>query len=148
MTNAPFYAVYNVGSYTFAPYKVIWAEQSGTFEAAVAAAGEVPLLGQRPYIPDHKIFFVEFQEAEPAYFLCGLLTSSLVKEFVDSHNISIQVGDIFKHMSLPFFDRTQQAHRRLAQLVEQAHQEHDAPARAALVDELRFEAERIIEASG
>ena len=147
MPNAPFYAVYNVGSYTFAPYKVIWAEQSGTFEAAVATAGEVPLLGQRPYIPDHKIFFVEFQEAAPAYFLCGLLASSLVKEFVESHNISIQVGDIFKHMSVPSFDRTQQAHRRLAQLVERAHQEHDTTKRVERVGALRVEAERIIAAS-
>ena len=146
MTNAPFYAVYNVGSYTFAPYKVVWAEQSGAFEAAVAVADEVPLMGQRPYVPDHKIFFVEFQKAAPAYFLCGLLASSLVKEFVESHNISIQVGDIFKHMNLPSFDRTQQAHRRLAQLVERAHQEHDTTARAALVNELRLEAERIIDA--
>ena len=147
MTNAPFYAVYNVGSYTFAPYKVIWAEQSRTFEAAVAAAGEVPLLGQRPYVPDHKIFFVEFQEAEPAYFLCGLLVSSLVKEFVESHNISIQVGDIFKHMSVPSFDYTEHAHRRLAQLVERAHQEHDAPARAALVGKIRVEADKVIKPS-
>ena len=147
MANAPFYAVYNVGSYTFAPYKVIWAEQSSAFKAAVAAAGEVPLLDQRPYVPDHKIFFVEFQAALPAYFLCGLLSSSLVKEFVESHNISIQVGDIFKHMSLPSFDPTQQAHRRLAQLVKRAHQEHDTTARVALVGELRVEAERIIETS-
>ena len=147
MTNAPFYAVYNVGSYTFAPYKVIWAEQSGTFEAAVAAAGEVPLLGPRPYVPDHKIFFVEFQEAEPAHYLCGLLVSSLVKEFVESHNISIQVGDIFKHMSLPSFDRTKHAHKRLAQLVERAHQEHDATVRAALVGKIRVEADTIIEPS-
>ena len=147
MTNAPFYAVYNVGSYTFAPYKVIWAEQSGTFEAAVAGAAAVPLLDQRPYVPDHKIFFVEFQEARPAYFLCGLLASFLVKEFIESHTISIQVGNIFKHVTLPSFDRTQQAHKRLAQLVERAHHQHDATARAALVDKLRFEAERIIEAS-
>lgn len=146
MPNAPFYAVYNVGSYTFAPYKVIWAEQSGNFEAAVAAGGEVPLLGQRPYVPDHKIFFVEFQEAVPAYFLCGLLACSLVKEFVESHNISIQVGDIFKHMSLPSFDRTQRSHVRLAELVEQAHKEHDVTERTALVDKLRFEAEQIIKA--
>ena len=69
MPKAPFYAVYNVGSYTFAPYKVIWAEQSGAFRAAVAVAGEVPLLGERPYVPDHKVFFVEFQEAASAYFL-------------------------------------------------------------------------------
>ena len=138
MTNAPFYVVYNVGSYTFAPYKVIWAEQSGTFEAAVAAAGEVPLFGQRPYVSDHKIFFVEFQKADPAHYLCGLLASSLVKEFVESHNISIQVGNIFKHMSLPSFDRTKHSHKRLAQLVERAHQEHDATVRAALVGMLVF----------
>ena len=131
----------------FAPYKIIWAEQSWAFEAAVAAAGEVPLLGQRPYVPDHKIFFVEFWEAAPAYFLCGLLASSLVKEYVESHNISIQVGDIFKHMSLPSFDRTERSHIRLARLVEHAHQEHNPTARAALVDKLRLEAERIIEAS-
>ena len=144
MRNAPFYVIYNVGAYTFAPYKVIWAEQSGVFEAAVAGAGEVPLLGERPYVPDHKIFFVEFQEAAAAYFLCGLLASSLVREFVESHNISIQVGDIFKHMKLPGFDRTQQGHRRLARVVERAHREDGASARGALVDEVRWEAERIV----
>ncbi len=112
----------------------------------MAATREVPIWGHRPYVPDHKIFFVEFQEAPLAYFLCGLLSSSLVKEFVESHNISIQVGDIFKHMSLPSFDSTQEAHRKLARLAERAHQEHDATVRVALVGELRVEAERIIEA--
>ena len=144
MPDAPFYAIYNVGLYTFAPYKVIWAEQSRNFKAAVATGGEVPLLGQRPYVPDHKIFFVEFQEAAPAYFLCGLLASSIVKEFIESHNISIQVGDIFKHMTLPSFDCKQGAHTRLAALVEQAHKENDATERAALIGTLRCQAEQII----
>lgn len=146
MPNAPFYAIYNVGSYTFAPYKVIWAEQSGTFEAAVATTGEVPVMGQREYVPDHKIFFVDFQEAEPAYFLCGLLASPIVQEFVESHNISIQVGDIFKHMSVPSFDCARADHRRLAWLVQLAHEEHDASKRAALVASLKLEAEQIIDA--
>ena len=146
MPNAPFYAVYNVGYYTFAPYKVIWAEQSSNFKAAVAVRGEVPLLGQRPYVPDHKIFFVEFQESEPAYFLCGLLACPLVKEFVESHNISIQVGDIFKHMSLPCFNPAQRSNVQLAKLVEQAHNEHDSTKRAALIDKVRIKAEQIIEA--
>lgn len=147
MPHAPYYAVYNVGSYTFAPYKVIWAEQSKVFESAVAAANEVPLLGSRPYVPDHKIYFVEFQEAMPAYFLCGLLSSYLVKEFVESHNISIQVGDIFKHMNLPIYDQTQEAHTKLAQLVECAHQQDETTLRGALVDKVRNEAEHIIKAS-
>ncbi len=144
MPNAPFYAIYNVGVYTFAPYKVIWAEQSGRFEAAVAHRGEVPVLGRRPYIPDHKIFFVDFEEADPAYYLCGLLASSLVREFVESHNVSIQVGNIFKHMRLPAFDGSEVAHRRLAELVERAHTEDEASSRAVLVGKARCEADGII----
>lgn len=144
MVNAPYYAVYNVGTYTFAPFKVVWAEQSGNFCAAVASNGNVPLVGQRPYIPDHKIFFVDFQEEEGAYFLCGLLTSSLVKEFVESHNISIQVGDIFKHMNLPEFDGGQTSHKRIAKLTKAAHGEHDAAARAVIVAKVGATADEIL----
>ena len=144
MPNAPYYAVYNVGSYTFAPFKVVWAEQSGSFSAAVATSVEVPLVGLRPYVPDHKIFFVEFQNEEPAYFLCGLLTSALVKEFVESHNISIQVGDIFKHMSLPEFDARSQDHRTLAKLVKKAHGEDADGIRASTVGKVRSLADQIL----
>lgn len=144
MKNAPYYAVYNVGEYTFAPYKVIWAEQSSQFCAAVAAQAQVPLLGMRPYVPDHKIFFVDFQEELPAYYLCGLLNSSLVKEFVESHNISIQVGDIFKHMSLPPFNRQEETHRQLASLVRRAHSQSDSGKRAEIVLQVRSLADRIL----
>ena len=146
MVNGPYYAVYNAGAYTFAPFKVVWAEQSGSFCAAVAGSVNVPLVGYRPYVPDHKIFFVDFQEEEGAYFLCGLLTSSLVKEFVESHNISIQVGDIFKHMNLPKFDGKQASHKRLAKLTKAAHGEHNAAARAVIVGKVGGEADAILEA--
>ena len=146
MVNAPYYAVYNVGEYTFAPFKVIWAEQSGSFCAAVATSVKVPLLGKRPYVPDHKISFVDFEEEDEAYFLCGLLTSSLVKKFVESHNISIQVGDIFKHMNLPAFDAKKAVHKRLAELAKEAHTEHDVVARALIVGKIRGKADQILEA--
>lgn len=117
----PAYGVYNVGDYTFSPYKVVWAEQSSKFKAAVVTDHEVPLMGRRPYVPDHKIFFVNFEIAEPAYYLCGLLNSKLIKEFVESHNISIQVGNIFKHMNLPPFDDENETHLKLVDLVRKAH---------------------------
>ena len=145
MVNAPYYAVYNVGAYTFAPFKVIWAEQSGNFRAAVASSAQVPLVGKRPYVPDHKIFFVDFKEEEGAYFLCGLLTSSLVKEFVESHNISIQVGDIFKHMNLPAFDAKKTAHKKLSELAKAAHAENNSSARAILVKKVAENADQILE---
>jgi len=144
MPNTPYYAVYNVGKYTFSPYKVIWAEQSGNFSAAVATNADVPLVGTRPYAPDHKIFFVDFDDEAAAYFLCGLLNSSIVKEFVESHNISIQVGDIFKHMSLPVFSPKQTQHARLATLTKAAHAQHDKTARGEAVARVRVEADKIL----
>jgi hypothetical protein len=136
MKNAPFYAVYNVGEYTFAPWKVIWGEQKD-FCAAVVGSEDVPLIGARPFVPDHKIFFVDFDKLEPAYYLCGMLNSSIAKEFVDSHNISIQIGDIFKHMKIPAYSGKNKSHARLVSLVKAAHQEADEVARDALISEIR-----------
>lgn len=121
LKDKPYYGVYNVGEYTFAPFKVVWAEQSSKFVSAVVTEKDVPLVGSRPYIPDHKVFFVDFEVAEPAYYLCGLLNSKLVREFVESHNIAIQVGNIFKHMNLPFFDPDNEQHVALANFVQEAH---------------------------
>lgn len=138
MKNAPFYAIYNVGDYTFAPWKVAWAEQPGNkgFPAAVISSGEVPLMGQRVIVPDHKIFFADFNEPDPAYYLCGLLNSSLVRRFIQSHTISIQVGNIFKHMSLPEFDPANQDHLALVELVRTAHAESNPVQRNALLEQI------------
>ena len=142
--NAPDYAVYNVGNFTFSPWKVIWAEMAGRFEAAVAGSAWVPFQGSRPYVPDHKLFFVAFDNKVTAHYLCGILNSSAVVEFVDSHNVAIQVGDIFKHMRVPKFDSASPAHLRLAELVELAHGEHDAERRAPIVTLAREVADSIL----
>ena len=147
MSTAPFFAVYNVGPYTFAPYKVVWAEQSGVFKAAVATQKQTPA-GRRPYVPDHKVFFVPFQQAGPAYFLCGLLTTNLVTEFIESHTIAIQVGNIFKHMHLPSFDPEQTAHTELAAVVRQAHRTPDEQERGQLLDRIKVTGEEILLAQG
>src|SRR5690606_9632663 len=59
-SSAPYYSIYNVGGYSFAPYKVIWAELSTTFETMVVTTGRVPLAGKRPFVPDHKVYFADF----------------------------------------------------------------------------------------
>ncbi|KQN57421.1 Eco57I restriction-modification methylase domain-containing protein [Pseudomonas sp. Leaf58] len=144
MPGAPYYAVYNVGEFTFKPWKVIWAEMSGQFSAAVAGKAEVPFKGERPYVPDHKVYFVAFDDKQEAHFLCGLLNSQVVKEYVESHNISIQVGNIFKHMELPRFNKASTDHVELALLVEQAHREHDHAARQILVQRIAGHADTVL----
>jgi hypothetical protein len=144
MQNAPYYAVYNVGDFTFKPWKVIWAEMSGSFVAAVAGSGRVPGIGIRPFVPDHKVYFVAFDDESQAYFLCGILNASIVREFVESHNIAIQVGDIFKHMKLPDFDPSSESHKELAEAVKKAHAEANASKRAVLVADVRKRAETLL----
>ncbi len=135
MPNAPYYAIYNVGDYTFAPWKVIWAEQKD-FCAAVVSDAEVPLAGRRVIVPDHKLFFVDFAHPQPAYFLCGLLNTVKVRIFIESHVVKTQVGNIFKHLQLPKYDPENPAHVQLAGLVERAHSEPDAAIRGILLEQI------------
>lgn len=141
---APYYSIYNVGAYTFAPYKVVWAEQSSTFEAAVVANADVPLAGNRPFVPDHKIYFADFQDAETAYFVCALLNSILVREYIESHTIQIQVSNIFKHVSIPKFNPKDAMHAAAVKTCKNAHQAKSSVARETLLKELSVLTEKIL----
>lgn len=143
-TGAPNYAIYNVGDFTFKPWKVIWAEMSGSFSAAVAGSANVPIMGSRPYVPDHKIFFVAMDHEAEAYYLCGILNSRTVAEYVESHNVAIQIGDIFKHMRLPQYQSTDSLHSKLVALVKKAHAENDDALRFPIVFQVRELADRIM----
>lgn len=143
-----YYMIYNVGDYTFSPYKVIWAEQSSKFEAAVISSKEMPLRGTQPYVPDHKIFFVDCDNKNTAFYLCGLLSAPLVKEYIESHTISIQVGNVFKHLKLPLFEKNNKQHRSLADAVEKAHGEEDAQAREKIVKKVERIATQVLNSSG
>ncbi|SMG41165.1 Eco57I restriction-modification methylase domain-containing protein [Dethiosulfovibrio salsuginis] len=144
MKDAPYQAVYNVGDYTFKPWKVLWPEMSSGFYAAVAGSYDMPLNGERVFIPDHKIYFASFDDKESAYYLCGLLNAKTVREWLDSHNVSIQVANIFKHLSLPKFDSRETDHLELSCLVEKAHGVHDREARYKVLDEAFVVAEKIL----
>jgi len=146
MKGAPFFSVYNVGDYTFSPFKVVWAEMTGNFAAAVVTSGRVPGVGPRVYVPDHKLYFADFSTPEPAYYLCGLLHSEIVKEMIEAHNVATNMGDIFKHINLPRFDTGNPEHIALSERVKAAHDQHDAALRAEIVAEIRKESDRLMAA--
>lgn len=144
MPNAPYFAIYNVGSYTFAPWKVIWPEMSSRFYAAVAGSASIPTGVEKPYIPDHKIYFAAFDEPGPAYYLCSLLNAPTVKEWIESHNVSIQVGDVFKHMNLPEYNGSNPRHLQVAKLSKAAHDANTAADRASAISAMEPLTEAIL----
>lgn len=119
---APFYAIYNVGSYTFAPFKVVWAEIASSIYAAVISEAALPFgLGTKPIVPDHKVYFAATDNEDKAHFLCALLNSEPIRVFVNSFTVKIQVGTIFRSLRLPPFDPTNTHHNNLVALSRQAH---------------------------
>ncbi|MEM4832065.1 MAG: N-6 DNA methylase, partial [Sulfolobales archaeon] len=80
----PFYAVYDIGSYTFAPYKVVWKNIAGAitgkaeFSCAVISSVEDKYLGIKPIIPNVKLMLIPLNSEEEAYYLSGVLNSLII----------------------------------------------------------------------
>lgn len=146
MSKAPFYSVYNVGEYTFSPWKVIWPEQPGSngFPVAVVNMRNINGLGDKIIVPDHKIYFAEFDEPTLAYYLCGILSCSYVQKFVKSFHIMLQVGDIFKFMRLPEFNSSDTRHIQLVSLVQEAHVEKNHERRSYILHQISMIGNEII----
>ena len=146
MPNAPFYAVYNVGQYTFEPWKVIWAEQPGKDKFPVSVIHTQRFLGRedKVVIPDHKVYFASFSDSEHAYYLCGLLLNSTVVTYLNSFQIKVQVGDIFKHLKLPEMNSTNEMHQELISLTRMAHKEEDIFRKETLLNKISSLAGKII----
>ncbi|MDW8309171.1 MAG: N-6 DNA methylase, partial [Verrucomicrobiales bacterium] len=70
-STAPFYSIYNVGPYTFAPYKVVWREQAAFLTAAVSVSPR----GQPAVIPDHKLSLCVGSSEDEVHYICALLNS-------------------------------------------------------------------------
>ncbi len=101
---APFYSIYNVGPYTFAPFKVVWKEQSSEFECAV-----VSLLNKKIVIPDHKLTLVALENEIEAHYLCSLLNSSVSRFIVQAYTISTQQSThILGNIKIPKYDAKNQ----------------------------------------
>ena len=112
----PFYSSYNVGSYTYSPFKVVWKEICPEIESAVIAEdGET-------IIPDHKLVLVAFSTEEPAYFLCGILNSAPIGLFVRSYAVQTSIsGHVFDYVRVPAYAEKHPLHRKIVQLSKKCH---------------------------
>jgi len=114
----PFYFYGAVGTYTFAPWKVVWREQASTMTASVVSPKD-----GKPVVPDHKLMLVDCSSKDEAHFVCACLNSSLSQMVVVSYAVEIQMDPhILEHIRIPRFDPKNPVHRRLAELSMQAHE--------------------------
>ncbi len=106
----PYYSCWNVGEYTFAPYKVCWAEISGSFKVCVLSSIDGKIV-----IPDHKIYFIPLASEEEAMYLCAYLNAPMIEELVLAYVETTQIGThITDYIKIPLFNPNNPVHISLA----------------------------------
>jgi hypothetical protein len=122
---APFYSMFAVGPYTFAPWKVVWT-RIAKIEAAVVGSHLMPYLNQpKPIVPQETITLVECAGEDEAHYICALVNSSPFQFAATSYSQeggkSMGSMHILEHIRIPRFDPGNLVHIRLAELSKEAH---------------------------
>jgi methylase of polypeptide subunit release factors len=121
----PFYSLFNVGDYTFAPWKVAWTRvgndiPAGCFNSQVVG-NEV-----KPIIPFETATMVAFENEKESFYFCGYVNSSLFRLAVKSYSVHGTGGfgspHVLTNVKVPTFDIRNQKHIRLSQLSQRTHE--------------------------
>jgi len=125
----PYYAVYDIGIYTFASYKVVWKNVAGEisgkaeFSCAVIGDYEDKFLGRKMLIPNVKLMLVPLESEEEAHYLCGVLNSMFVRAIVASYVIETGISThILDTIKPPRYSPNNILHKKIASLSGRAHE--------------------------
>jgi hypothetical protein len=118
-SDQPFYGLWRVGPYSFAPYKVVWPEM-GELRAAVVSDAPTPWGERKPLVAEGKVNLVPCETADEAHYLCALLNAPLVRRAYQ--RMSSQIGRPSRlPIALGAYDATRWSHRALGAVSKAAH---------------------------
>jgi len=121
----PYYAVYDIGIYTFTPYKVVWKRIAGaiTGKAVSFACAVVEPVEGKPVVPDDSTILVEAKTPEEAHYIAGLLNSTIARAIIASYTYELrQETHIVDVIKIPRFDPSNELHKKIAELSKRAHE--------------------------
>jgi hypothetical protein len=82
----PFYALYNVGEYTYSSWKVFWRQVSNTLDTVVVGKQQIDGHGPfKPIIPDHSLCSISFSDKAEANYVCAVLNSVIARFIVANY---------------------------------------------------------------
>lgn len=134
--NPPFFRVFGVGPYNWAPSLVVWCGMSLRPWFTVVDLVEDPLLGPMRPIPDSSCYLIPTQSHTEAYYLAGLLNSTPVREFLRSRSSGSKRGlsrAVVSRLGLPRYDPDRPPHQTLAAHAKALSRIGSAPPSDALL---------------
>jgi len=121
----PFYSIYDIGTYTFASYKVVWKRFAGAIsgKATDFACAVIELINGKPIIPNDKIILIETRSLEEAYYITGILNSTIARSIIAVYTYELgQATHIIDTIKIPKFDPNNNLHKKIADLSKKAHE--------------------------
>jgi len=109
----PFYSMFDVGDYTFAPWKVVWREVSHTLDTAAAVPSD-----DKPTIADHTLI----TSSSEAFYVSGLLNSAPSRMAVQAYIVLHPDPHILDRISIPKYAPADPVHQALAEASKEAHE--------------------------
>lgn len=125
--NSPFYSVYKIGDYTFAPHKVVWKHVSGSISGkgalyAAVISNTKKKIGNNFIIPDHSLMLIPYNSKDAAHFVCGVLNCSVVRLIVAGYTIETEIPtNIPDYVRIPIFEKSNKLYQQISDLSQQAH---------------------------
>jgi hypothetical protein len=129
VADGPFYSLFNVGPYSFAPYKVAWPMGASRMRAAVLTEFSFEVQGgkttSRCVIPaTGTTSYVSFDDEDEANYLCAVLNSSLVDAYISSFSSAgrgFGAPSVVSKFNIPDYDKGSALHRALSDLSKKCH---------------------------
>ncbi|MEM2373349.1 MAG: N-6 DNA methylase [Nitrososphaerota archaeon] len=121
----PFYSVYDIGSYTFSPYKVVWKRIAGaiTGKAVSFASAVLESCEGKPVILNDALIMIPFNTLEEAYYVSGILNSDIILLAIASYTYELrQETHIIQYIKVLGFNRNNLLHQKTSQLSKRAHE--------------------------
>jgi hypothetical protein len=116
------WAMFGIGPYTLAPFRVTWKRMASDMVAAVMGQWGTPY-GAKPIIPTETTAFIPVDDEAEAHFLAAILNSVPIRLYIRTFSApgrGFGAPAILNHIALPRFDPSLKEHHDLSELGRRA----------------------------
>ena len=120
---APFYSMYNISNLTFSHYHVAWKRMAAKMSAVILSSIKTDF-GIKTLVSTDTTSFFALDNKEEAHYLCAILNSEIVNDFIKSFSSAgrgFGAPSVMNNLAIPHFDASDTIHKKLAELSERAH---------------------------
>jgi hypothetical protein len=142
----PFYSLFGLGEYSFAPFKIVWCCMTYAPDFSVVSEINDKFIGKKKVMPDNTIGYISTNNENEAHYICALLNSAHVSEMLERRSSKskwgISIGSV-QGIPITKFDKNNKKHLRLAELSKKAHKIKDKEEIAKIEKEINGIAEKM-----